>query len=103
MVNGNRVVGRAQRRKVPGANPVVDGGFDQACDRSELDLSGNKRRHSHLIGSVEYRVRTTTCPYRLVGQTQARKPLEVRRLEGELSDFCEIEPRRRANDSVRPS
>ena len=103
MVNGNRVVGRAQGREIAGPDPVIHRRFDKARDRPELDVPSDERGHRNLIGGVEYRSRTATGAQGIIGQPQSREPREIRRLEGELADLGEIELRRRADDSVRPS
>src|SRR5206468_12687506 len=100
MVNGYGIVGRCQWRQIAGPNPGFKGRFDQPCDGAESDLAGDERGDRHLIGGVEYGGGTATGTQGLIGETQAGEPIEIRRLEGELTNPGQVELGRGRTDSV---
>ena len=55
--------------------------LDDARDRGEGEPAREERRDRDLVGGVEHRRRVAAGAQRLVGEPQARKALEVRRLE----------------------
>lgn len=91
MVNGNSIIRRVQWWLIPRPDPIIHRCLDQPGDRAELDLAGDERCDRDLVrGIVDCRCAVPE-PQRLVSQPQPGEALEVRRLEGELSDLGQIE------------
>src|SRR3954463_13190179 len=90
MVNSNRIVGACERAEISRAYPIVDRGLDKPRDRPKPDLAGNEGGHRDLVGRIVDRGRTASRAQRIIGKPQRWKTIEVRRLEGQLSNFGEI-------------
>src|SRR3954469_9226372 len=50
MVNGNRVIGRRQRREVSGPYPLVHRGLDQPRNGAKPDLAADERGYRNFVG-----------------------------------------------------
>src|SRR5215470_8029016 len=103
MVNGNGVVGRSQGRQITGPNPGFEGRLHQARNGAETNLTSDEGSHRNLIGRIVYGGGATPRSQGLIGQSQARESLEVRRFEGKLADLGEIELGGRSFDSFGPT
>src|SRR5579859_5247883 len=103
MVNGNGIIRRCQLRELSGAYPRIERRFNQARNGAKPDLAVDKRGYRHLIGRIEDSGRAATGPERVIGQSKSREPLEVWRLESQLSNLGKVELCRRPDDAIRPA
>src|SRR5918995_5164528 len=76
----------------PGGD-LVQAAVDHPRDPGERDAALQERSHSDLIGRVQDGRGGAADLARLASEAQAGKGRLVRRLEGELADIGEVEPR----------
>ena len=72
---------------------LLERALDDLGDAGERDPPVEERRDGDLVGGVEHARRGSAGPAGLARQAQAREGLLVGRLEGQLSDRREVEPR----------
>src|SRR5262245_20837837 len=81
----------------------LEGSLDQSGYPGKTQPASEEFCDRHLVGGVEDSGRGTPRLERAAGETERRKPNEIRLLEGQHCRTSQIEPRGRARHALGPS